>query len=567
MSEFPRIKINYFSKTKKINIKDYIEKNSDNLKEEFLNFLNKLENIKINNTKIYEIFSSSNNHNLWEMSLIKEKSYLKSKNIYKVIIFLAIKKIINENKIKKIYFYNLPIENEIIEPLLKNKHFYYKFENSNNSNKSTKFFLKSFFLVRFFYYFFYLFKKLFFELFFNNFKDNHSNVLILSYFAHFNIKKKRKIRFNQFGNLPNILNEKFSIDNQYIFVPNKNNLTINSLPEDIKSTYSMLNSKLNVYSKILIILKYCFFSTKYTFIKHVYLKKYKNIDTILFNIMSDDYDSSFSGPVLIDNLIWIEVFENYLSETNKKKFGIFLFENQAWEKAMVTAWENHNHGEIFAYTPTSINYWHLYNFDNSKKNYSSPSKILISSNDGYKLLKEQYKYKNIKIHKVESLWYNYLLDIKPSNIRNKKYILIIGDYSSKRNYKIFNIINNSELRKNKNILFKPHPHDVKKYNLKNIRITKKNNEYFFKNSSLVISPGSTAAILEYLYFGNRVFVYDDPNDLDVSPIKHLNYQFKFKSVKEFNKLLKANFKKNKIINNFKNYYILDKGLKKWKKFL
>ena len=96
-----------------------------------------------------------------------------------------------KTKLKKFIFIIYLLKNEIIEPLLKNKHFYYKFENSNNLNKSIKFFLKSFFLVRFFYYFFYLFKKLFFELFFNNFKDKHSNALILSYFAHFNIKKKK----------------------------------------------------------------------------------------------------------------------------------------------------------------------------------------------------------------------------------------------------------------------------------------------------------------------------------------------------------------------------------------
>jgi surface carbohydrate biosynthesis protein (TIGR04326 family) len=266
------------------------------------------------------------------------------------------------------------------------------------------------------------------------------------------------------------------------------------------------------------------------------------VNLSLFHIFSRDYDLSFNGSIFIENLIWIEVFENYLSKTSKKKIGIFLLENQAWEKAMITSWKNYNHGKIIGYTPTSINYWHLYNFDISKKKYSSPSKILVSSVEGYRLLKKQYKNKNIELHKVESLWFNYLLNIKNKIISTKnEIVLIVGDYNSKNNYKILNIVSNSNLKKIKKIFFKPHPHDLHNYNIKNITLTNKSNEFFFGKASLIVSPGSTATILEYLFFGKKVFVYDDPFGLDLSPIKHLNYQFKFKSVKDFNRLLDISF--------------------------
>lgn len=183
-------------------------------------------------------------------------------------------------------------------------------------------------------------------------------------------------------------------------------------------------------------------------------------------------------------------------------------------------------------------------------------------------MKNQYKKKNIELLKVESLWFNYLLNIKNKIISRKKgIVLIIGDYNSKNNYKIFKIVSNSNLNKSNKIFFKPHPHDLNYYNIKNITLTNKNNEYFFEKTSLIISPGSTAGILEYLFFGKKVFVYDDPFGFDLSPIKHLNYQFKFKSVKDFNKLLDINFKKTKIINTFKKYYFLDNELKRWKNIL
>jgi surface carbohydrate biosynthesis protein (TIGR04326 family) len=293
----------------------------------------------------------------------------------------------------------------------------------------------------------------------------------------------------------------------------------------------------------------------------------RNVEFYIFSILSKDYDSSFLGPTFIENLIWIEVFENYLSKTKKKKFGIFLLENQAWEKAMITSWKNYNHGEIIGYTPTSINFWHLYNFDNANRNYASPSKVFVSSNNGFELLKSQYQKKKIDLFKVESLWFNYLLSIKKTSHNKEKNILILGDYNLKNNYRIFEIIKNSKILKAKKIFFKPHPHDLHKYELKNIILTNRSNEYFFKTSSLVISAGSTAAILEYLYFGKKVFIYDDPYGFDLSPLKHLNYQFKFKSVKDLNRLLKVKFNKKKITNNFNNYYFLNKELKKWKNIL
>jgi len=552
---------------KKIAVKEYIEKNSSYLKSAFLSFCNDLENIKLKNNNLYKAFEIQNNHNLWEMSLIKEKSNIKSNNIYKIIILLAIQKIINDNKIDKIIFCNIPIDDKIIKSFFKNKKIIYEYTNKHNSHKSLKSVLKNFIIVKFVYYFFIMLKKLFVELRYNDHKDSDSNFVIFSYFAHFKNKKGSKLAFNQFDNLNGILKNKHDLDFQYIFVPGKNNKSVNVLPKFLKKNYSMLNNNLTFYNKLSIMYNFFFYSLKFFFIKRLIFSKLKNFKLCAFNLLSADYESSFSGSTLIENLIWINVFENYLSKTKKKTHGIFLLENQAWEKAMITAWKNHNHGEIIAYTPTSINYWHLYNFDYSKKNYSSPSKVLVSSNEGYKLLKEQYKKKDIKLHKVESLWFNYLLRVKKiKKNKQKEFILILGDYNPISNYKIFKIILNSDLATTKVIFFKPHPHDLHKYNIKNIIITNKNNEYFFKSPAVVISPGSTAAILEYLFFGKKVFIFDDPNGLDLSPVKQLSYQFKFKGIKDLNKLLKIDFNQKIIVNNFKNYYFLHKDLEKWKNF-
>jgi surface carbohydrate biosynthesis protein (TIGR04326 family) len=270
------VELVYNSKNLKIDIKDYIEKNSDFLKNEFLKFCKNLENKKLNNKFFYELFETRNNHNLWEMSLIKEKSNFKSDNIFKAILFLAIKKIISENKLKKIIFYNIPIEENLIRQYLENKKIFYEFLNVRKKKKTIKSFLSNFFLIRFVYYFLALIIKLFIELKKNKFIDNDSNFVIFSYFAHFKNKKNNKIVFNQYGNLQKVLEKKFKLDNQYIFVPNKNNLKIDTL----QNKHSILNTNVNFKNKIFIMYNFLFYSFKFFFIKKLIFIKLKDCEFI-----------------------------------------------------------------------------------------------------------------------------------------------------------------------------------------------------------------------------------------------------------------------------------------------
>ena len=62
---------------KRIELKKFIEENSVFLKNDYLHYLNLLENIKIDKKKIRESYLYKKNYSLWEMSVFSEK------NIYK----------------------------------------------------------------------------------------------------------------------------------------------------------------------------------------------------------------------------------------------------------------------------------------------------------------------------------------------------------------------------------------------------------------------------------------------------------------------------------------------------
>ena len=88
----------------KINLHDYIDKNSDFLKKKYLDFIYYFENQKISGKKFRDHFDIIERHNLWQMSILKENSPFNNYSLVNSIKFIAISQIIKKKKIKKIEF-------------------------------------------------------------------------------------------------------------------------------------------------------------------------------------------------------------------------------------------------------------------------------------------------------------------------------------------------------------------------------------------------------------------------------------------------------------------------------
>ena len=94
----------------KIDLSEFIDKNSELLKNQYLEIIFNLSNFLINNQSLKDrlIF---NGHSLWEMSSFQEKNIYKNRSIFKTIKYLALKKIITDNKENNIKVFFL--ENDI----------------------------------------------------------------------------------------------------------------------------------------------------------------------------------------------------------------------------------------------------------------------------------------------------------------------------------------------------------------------------------------------------------------------------------------------------------------------
>ena len=285
--------------------------------------------------------------------------------------------------------------------------------------------------------------------------------------------------------------------------------------------------------------------------------------------------SSFSGHILLQNLLWIRVFDDLMSEMPKHSWGIFLYENQPWEKALITSWRKFNHGYLIGYSHTTINYWHLNYFNDPNYNLSeefekfNPDFIAVSSEISKNFLLSQ-SINPKKILEVEALRYLWIADKKKQyNKKKKRKILFLGDYKGTINQKLIVILN--QLKSNLfnsgfEITFKPHPATSVKNLDKDIIQTSEDLEYLVNKFEYVVSSNTTSAIIEVLSCGLKTFLFKDKNNFDLSPLKNTILDNKTNSFYTKEDLLNK-IKINK--NNFDSidYYYLNKDLIRWKKIL
>ena len=564
----------------KIDLFDYINKNSIFFKKQYLDIVYNLSNFQIKNQKLKEKLNIDG-YSFWEISSIQEKNIYRNSLAFKTIKYLALKDIIKKNKKKDIKIYS--VDYEIVGNLKEEFNFqnilYFDYKPGLFDLIKKKIKISKFFHYLFFIYFF--LKNC-------NFKNPDNIVFtkkkyfIFSYFTHYDIKKFSKKIFypKQWANLWELIKE----DSNFLqlFIPGKKlkfffqieNLLRKEKIADLKSE-NFLNNIIFFKNFIEVIKNFKVIKSK---INYLELDKILNKDEnykFFYRINKESFFSSFSGFILLQNLLWIIVFENLFKKLPKHDYGIYLFENQPWEKILVKCWRKFNQGELIGYSHTTVNFWHLNYFNNSEYNLSndfidsSPDSIAISSEVSKNFLLEQSIGKE-KLFEAEALRYNWILD-KKKNINQKlldNKILFLGDYEPGINEKLVKIANEIKFDLVKlgfEITFKPHPATITKNIDRTINLSYDDIEDLVDDHSYVVSSNSTSAIIEILSCGLNAFLFIDKNNFDLSPIK--NTQFEKKINFFYNKeglLDKINNAKN---NEIINYYYLDKDLKKWKKKL
>ncbi len=544
--------LNLSNNVQYINLIKYIDDNSNKIKIKYLDIINRLDREKFKNQTLRDHFSFKKDYNLWEMSSVIEKSTLKENGIKNLLKYIALQEISNNKEVKEITLFNFEKK---FKKIFNNKKIVI-LENFDFKKKISNYFSKLSILIIIKYLIF-LFRN--FSFLRKKYLFQKNSILFLSYYAHLDSSEKH----TAWGNLY----QKYSSNNNflYFFLPSKKNFFFKN------KNHLFINNFFYLKDFFYVIKKFNFYRKKFQQLENeiFYKKKTDELNEVLF-ILKDDIQHSLRGFLLLQNLTWIVLFDRMLKEIPFQKKGIYIYENQPWERAFISAWKKFNHGKLYGFVTATIHFWLLNYTDTNHELASRPNYVICSSNFTKQFLKENF-YHEKYIFVTETLRYNNLYTKQIIKSKDeKKNLVFFGDYFRPINNNLINIMNYistcEEIKKKYKIYFKPHPENNLWKIEKNIEILKDKKKLEY---SIVISPNTSIIGVEFIDSKIKTFIYKDENFIDLSPLKNLPSipdKIVFKNSTQLKLLLKN--VENKYYENFKlNYFHQGKSLKKWESLI
>ncbi len=190
----------------------------------------------------------------------------------------------------------------------------------------------------------------------------------------------------------------------------------------------------------------------------------------LWPLMRADWYASIIGPAALTNCLAIDLFDAVLRDLPHQSVGLFLCENQAWERALVHAWKKYSHGRLIAVQHSTVRFWDLRYFVDRRAfdlqgACALPRGDLLALNGRAALDAETAAgYPRAAMVECEALRFGYLQYIatRASTMRGDDgplRVLILGDYSPVITHKMLRLLELAAVRFEADARYtvKPHP--------------------------------------------------------------------------------------------------------------
>jgi len=542
-------------------------------KKIILKELSNIGKIKYKKIKIENYFKIDN-FNFWEFSVFRELITYGNSNTIFLLKILVLDNFLKNKKIRILNYSSDVLFANIIKQYCSKRKILLISKNKNKKNLNYKFlnYVPNFF--KFIMYFTYI---IIFHLRFSLPKQTNSSTAFFDIFTHIDFKqlKKKKFKTGYWKNLPTLLKDfSINIDWYHLFYRQretkflKKAVSYTDMVSNDKNNHNIIDI-VKFKDLLFIFKKYCQLYKK-TIQLNFFMKKYyekKNIN--IYNIFKSDYFNFMIGLRSIKNILYFKCLDNVLNKKKKYKLGIYIYENQNWEKMLNYFWNKYNHKNLFAVPHNEIRYWDLRYYDfyptSFYKKKLKPRNFLINSFASANIAK-LHNFKNqMQAESLRMINFKH----KFTKIRNNKMNIFVAldlfDNSSRRLVSILNK-NVDKFNNIGKIYIKKHPasRDNYRFSSKKIFLYEDSIKSILPKIDLFIASNSTTAV--YYAIFNRIpyMTYVDNGSINLSPLypKKISYFFDDYS---FSKSLK-NFNFDKNFQN--NYYLYsDTKLNKWKTFL
>jgi surface carbohydrate biosynthesis protein (TIGR04326 family) len=304
----------------------------------------------------------------------------------------------------------------------------------------------------------------------------------------------------------------------------------------------------------------------------------------LWPLMRGDWYASMRGPVAILNLLWIELFDEALHDLPHQKKGLYLYENQGWERALIHAWRKHGHGQLIAVAHGSNRrFWDLRYFTDSRTVRSSgprsmPQPDLVALNG--KTAIQDYlglDYPKEAIVECEALRYAYL-DALPARQALRRgrgevtRVLILGDYMPSNTIQMLQLLAAAAPLMSAPVTYtmKPHPNFIisaADYPSLHLEVITDGLGKILHDFDIAYSSNMTSAAVDAYLAGLPVVVMLEETGLNFSPLRGQPGARFASTPEELAEALQTADQGAAAIPDRNEFFFLDPELSRWQRLL
>lgn len=285
-------------------------------------------------------------------------------------------------------------------------------------------------------------------------------------------------------------------------------------------------------------------------------------------LFEDDWNNSFAGIALMRSLLNWNLISSAFSYIGKQRIGVYLMENQGWEYAAIQSWRDCGHGNIVGCVHSTIRYWDMRYFDDSRLYSGSyrnsiPKPDLVAVNGkANKNILINFGYPLSRLIDVEALRYLHLSGMESSVRRSilgekkqnqvrsssnsKVRLLVLGDYLEENTRFQMQMLEAiyQEISDGVTIVVKPHPASHIKYEDYpglHFSLDGRPIDLLLQEVDIAYASCTTSAAIDAYCMGVPVIVVIDGVSMNGSPLRgHNDVNFVSNSVQLMNLLLGKN---------------------------
>lgn len=302
----------------------------------------------------------------------------------------------------------------------------------------------------------------------------------------------------------------------------------------------------------------------------------------LWPLFKQDWHSSMCGTIALANSLFLNLFERTLKQLPHQELGVYLQENQGWEKAFAYAWKAAGHGRLVGVPHSTIRYWDLRYFLDPRSYQRTGENVLplpdvVALNGPAAIAAyQQGGFPKELIVEVEALRYLYLADLplKRKPVRRLKRdslrVLVLGDYLPSITHQQMQFLAEAAPLLPPGICYvvKPHPNcpvRASDYPTLQIQVTGASLSDLLSDCDVAFTSNITSAAVDAYGAGVLVLSVLDGGAFNMSPLRGLGGVIYVTSSRELAHALSHTLESKG--RSAEAYFCLDKQLPRWRSLL